>query len=191
MPRPNKRREIFAEDHLAKRIAAEREARGWTNEGLAKRMSDSGCPMTGSAIFKIEKAEPRRRIVVDELVAFAKVFELPLDELLLAPEAVANREVARLVVGWNKADQAADAARAAREAAWKELQDYIAAHPESTRPLEKALKTWVDLYFEDENREGALAFKMFQATGSADWEERFYEDIGVGDRWRSRRKGGQ
>jgi len=84
---------VFAEDNLAERIAAEREAHGWTNDGLAKRMTDAGCPMTGSAIFKIEKAEPRRRIVVDELVAFSRVFGIPIEQLLLDPELVAEQEV--------------------------------------------------------------------------------------------------
>lgn len=38
-------------------------------------MTDAGCPIQGSAIYKIEKADPPRRITVDELVAFATVFE--------------------------------------------------------------------------------------------------------------------
>jgi transcriptional regulator with XRE-family HTH domain len=175
MSRPNKRREIFAEDNLARRIAAERDAQGWSNDGLAKRMSDAGCPMTGSAIFKIEKAEPRRRIVVDELVTFAKVFGLSMEELLLAPEMAANRETARLVVDWSEADQAARAASAVRKARWEALQDYIAAHPESTGTLQKALETWAGQHFEEQNREGATAFKMFQVTRSEQWEERFYQ----------------
>ena len=98
MSRPNKRRGVFAEAHLAQRIAAERDARGWTNDGLAKRMTEAGCPMVGSAIFKIEKADPPRRIVVDELVAFAKVFEVPLEHLLLPPEVAASQELTRLVL---------------------------------------------------------------------------------------------
>jgi hypothetical protein len=95
MPRPNKRRGIFAEEHLAQRIAAERDRpdRKWSNDGLAKRMTDAGCPMTGSAIFKIEKAEPRRRIVVDELVTFARVFGITVDQLLLDPEIEAEQRL--------------------------------------------------------------------------------------------------
>jgi transcriptional regulator with XRE-family HTH domain len=141
MPRPNKRRGIFAEDHLAQRIAAERDARGWTNDGLAKRMTDAGCPMTGSAIFKIEKAEPRRRIVVDELVTFAKVFAIPLEELLLAPEVAASREATRLVLQWNEAAKAADPLIEAQNAAADAIYDYIAANPNMEGNVNEALKT--------------------------------------------------
>ena len=129
MPRPNKRREIFAEDHLAQRIAAERDARGWTNDGLAKRMTDAGCPMTGSAIFKIEKAEPRRRIVVDELVAFAKVFAVPMEELLLSPELAATKDITRLVLDLYRAMEAEAPVVEARKIAAGELFHYNEAHP--------------------------------------------------------------
>jgi transcriptional regulator with XRE-family HTH domain len=141
MPRPNKRRVIFAEDHLAQRIAAERDAHGWTNDGLAKRMTDAGCPMTGSAIFKIEKAEPRRRIVVDELVAFAKVFAIPLDELLLAPEVAASKEATRLVLQWSEAAKAADPLIEAQNAAADAIDDYIAANPDMEGTVIEVLKT--------------------------------------------------
>jgi transcriptional regulator with XRE-family HTH domain len=141
MPRPNKRRGVFAEDHLAQRIAAERDARGWTNDGLAKRMTDAGCPMTGSAIFKIEKMEPRRRIVVDELVTFAKVFGIPLEELLLAPEVAASKEATRLVLRWSEAAKAADPLIEAQNVAADAIYDYITAHPDARGAMDKALKT--------------------------------------------------
>jgi transcriptional regulator with XRE-family HTH domain len=135
MPRPNKRREIFAEDHLAQRIAAERDARGWTNDGLAKRMTDAGCPMTGSAIFKIEKAQPRRRIVVDELVTFAKVFAVPMEELLLPPEIAAKRDITRLVTEMYRAIDAERPLTLARKVAVGELLHYSAEHPETAKMI--------------------------------------------------------
>lgn len=100
MPRPNRPREVFAEEHLAKRIAFERDVRGWTNDGLAKRMTDAGCAVTGSAIFKIEKGEPRRRIVVDELVAFARVFDTTVEVLISDPLLGDAWKVAPLVDEW-------------------------------------------------------------------------------------------
>src|SRR5450631_3569321 len=105
--RPNKPRKVNAESHLADRIASERKSRGWSLEGLAKRMTDAGCAIDQSAIFKIEQGKPRRRInvdeLVDELVVFSRVFAVPLDELLLAPEHAVSREVTRLVLQWSKA----------------------------------------------------------------------------------------
>ena len=93
MPRPNPSRVMFTEDHLAARVTIERERKGWTLEGLAKRMTDAGCPLAASAVYKIEQGKPRRRIVVDELVAFSRVFGIPVDQLLLDPEMEAEQRL--------------------------------------------------------------------------------------------------
>ena len=170
MPRPNKRRAVLAEDNLARRIAAERDARGWTNDGLAKRMTDVGCAMTGSAIFKIEKGEPRRRIVVDELVAFASVFGVPISELLVPPEVVADAEAARRVVDWSLLDDRAHAAIAERDEAWDGLMEYVTAHPESAGGAAEFLEAWAAGHFDVEHREAATAWKMWELTGDEKWD---------------------
>ena len=100
MPRPNKTREVYAEGYLADRIASEREARSWSLEGLAKRMTDAGCAINQSAIYKIEQGKPRRRITVDELVAFSRVFAISLDDLLTDPELWQARQIAPLLEEW-------------------------------------------------------------------------------------------
>ena len=97
MPRPNPPRKLFAEPHVAARIAIEREARSWSYEGLAKRLTDAGCPIQASAIYKIEKADPPRRITVDELVAFAAVFDVAVEELLVDPAMRLPVELAQLL----------------------------------------------------------------------------------------------
>jgi len=89
MPRPNKPRSIQAERALADRIAREREARGWSRESLAKRVTDVGCPIDATAIWKIEKGDPPRRIVVNELVALSRVFGTTFMEDLLVDSAPA------------------------------------------------------------------------------------------------------
>lgn len=81
MPRQNTGRTLGVEDLVADRIAQYREQRGETYEGLAARMTAEGCAIHASALYKIEKGEPRRRITVDELVALAAVFGVSLDEL--------------------------------------------------------------------------------------------------------------
>ncbi len=95
MPRPNPTRHLFAEANVAARVALERERRGMSYEGLAKRLSDIGCPIQASAIFKIEKGTPRRRITVDELVGFAAAFGMSVEELLVDPEVRLGRELTR------------------------------------------------------------------------------------------------
>lgn len=82
MPRPNKQRTVGAEDRLALRIATERQSRGWSYERLAEVMTEAGCSMTGSAIYRIEKGEPRRSIRVDELVTLSHIWAIPIDRLL-------------------------------------------------------------------------------------------------------------
>jgi transcriptional regulator with XRE-family HTH domain len=95
--RPNKPRRVYAEDYLAARIASERQAQGWSLEGLAERMTKAGCAINQSAIYKIEQGQPRRRITVDELVAFSRVFGLPLDDLLTDPALWRARQIAPLL----------------------------------------------------------------------------------------------
>lgn len=67
---------------MARRIAAERTLRGWSYADLAGRLAEAGCPIAQSAIFKIEKGTPRRKITVDEAVAFARVLGIELTDLL-------------------------------------------------------------------------------------------------------------
>jgi transcriptional regulator with XRE-family HTH domain len=82
---------------MARRIAFERERRGWSTESLAKRMTDAGCPINQSAIWKIENGQPRRKISYDEALAFAQLFELSITELAVAPEIAANDTVRTLL----------------------------------------------------------------------------------------------
>lgn len=70
------------EDNVATHVQIEREARGWSTAELARRVTEAGCSMSQSAIWRIENGEPRRKISVDELIAFSKVFGRPLHDLL-------------------------------------------------------------------------------------------------------------
>ncbi|MCO7238412.1 helix-turn-helix domain-containing protein [Aeromicrobium sp. CnD17-E] len=79
--------EFGAERHLADRVTALRQSRGWSQDRLAAEMAAAGCPIPQSAISRIENATARRDITVDEAISFAKVFGVPLIELLLPPGA--------------------------------------------------------------------------------------------------------
>lgn len=175
MPRPNRQRAVYAEDHLAQRIANERTERGWTIDGLAKRMTDAGCNMTGSAIFKIEKGEPRRRIVVDELVAFSQVLGIPVDELLMPPETARKAEVLQLVAAWHTATvqhrQTLHDVNESREA----LRRYMEAHPDAGDDLVGVLTEWADDTFDEGDREYEIAFEYWNLTGNEMWRRRFQE----------------
>jgi len=85
-------RPLLSEGNLAARIKDERQARGWSQELLAKLMTDRGSPMHQTSIAKIERANgPRRPITVSEAIRFAELFEVPVQDLLL--DAVAWRDV--------------------------------------------------------------------------------------------------
>jgi transcriptional regulator with XRE-family HTH domain len=88
MPPRKPKSNVRAEDALAERILLERERREMSPATLADWMTKAGCPMTQSAIWKIENGNPRRRITFDEAVAFAKVFGMTVQELAQPPEVV-------------------------------------------------------------------------------------------------------
>lgn len=76
---------LYSEGNVAARVALEREVRGWSTSELADRITRAGVPLNQSAIWRIENGTPRRRINLDEALGFARVFELPLEELMSPP----------------------------------------------------------------------------------------------------------
>lgn len=142
MPRPNRARTVAAERTLARRIAHEREARGWSPEGLASRMTRAGCSINLSAIYKIEKADPPRRITVDELVGFAEVFGIPVQDLLLPAEIAARADLLAILTTWDDVRIAALDAQDHEEAAWQALTNYVEKHPEIEPALQSLLGGW-------------------------------------------------
>jgi transcriptional regulator with XRE-family HTH domain len=135
MPRPNPLRLLQSEANLARRVAFEREQRQWTYEGTAKRMTDVGCAIQGSAIYKIEKGQPPRRISVDELVAFGKVFDLDLADLLVPVDVILDNHSKALVQAWLDARKALYDAWAQMDAADVNFREYVEQHPEAREPV--------------------------------------------------------
>lgn len=134
MPPRNPARSITGEAEVASRIGYERELRGWSYEQLARRMTDVGCPMNQSAIYKIEKGSPRRRITVDELVGFAIVFDTTVDQLVLPRWMAEDAQAAKLWTAWNEAEQNVDAAKRA-------FDEYLDKHPDV---MERVLQSQKD-----------------------------------------------
>lgn len=78
--RPDRTREV--EEQVAALIARLRKRNDWSYGQLADRMTAAGCEMYPAGIQRTEKAE--RRITVEELVAYARVFETPVESLIFA-----------------------------------------------------------------------------------------------------------
>lgn len=171
MPRPNPNRTLQSEVNLARRIAHERERLGWTYEGTAKRLTDVGCPIQPSAIYKIEKSDPPRRISVDELVAFAKVFEVSVEELLLPVEVAEVRALAELFLAWDKARQASALAKVQEEEALAAVRQFVAERgDEMTKNLHAMVEIWVKGWVEDDAAAPtATAYWMFHIDPSPRW----------------------
>lgn len=94
MPRANRGRTSDAEDRLASRLQRERESRGWSYAEVAARLSQVGCTIHSSAIYKIEKGSPRRAVTAIELAAFALVFETTPNDLLASLHDLLARKAA-------------------------------------------------------------------------------------------------
>lgn len=112
MPQRNPNRTLDLETQVARRIAAARDARDWSYAELAKRMERVGCAIQPSALFRIEKGDPPRKISVNELGALALVFDIPPQDLLDATDSAAHLDVQRAVTGVTDAMRELNAALA-------------------------------------------------------------------------------
>ncbi|MFF2013709.1 helix-turn-helix transcriptional regulator [Streptomyces sp. NPDC058195] len=126
---------LYSEGNVAARVALEREVRGWSTTELAERVTKAGVKMNQTAVWRIENGEPRRRINLDEALAFSRVFELPLEELMSPPLEGIDMEGRRLV------QEAVEAYYESRDAqdrlhhAVVATAGYIQAHPDGARAI--------------------------------------------------------
>lgn len=77
---------LQTEQFVAKRVEELRTKEGWSYADLSQRMASVGCPIERSSLQKIERGIPRRKITVNELVAFAAVFGIDVTDLLVSPQ---------------------------------------------------------------------------------------------------------
>ncbi|GAA3837232.1 helix-turn-helix domain-containing protein [Streptomyces chiangmaiensis] len=123
---------LYSEGNAAARVALEREVRGWSTTELAARMTQAGVPMNQTAVWRIESGTPRRKITLDEALGFARVFELPLEELMSPPLEGVDLEGRRVV------QEAVEAFYASRDAedrlhqAVVAIADYLRTRPDAS-----------------------------------------------------------
>ncbi len=106
MARRNKPRAIGGEPNLAARIVRELDARQWSPADLAHRLTDAGCPIQTSAIYKIIKGDPPRKITVDELIALTTVLNTSVDDLLTPVEVLDQQRAKELLQELDEASRA-------------------------------------------------------------------------------------
>jgi transcriptional regulator with XRE-family HTH domain len=79
---------------VAEWVRAEREALRWSLADLAKEMTARGCPMDRSAVSRIESNN--RGVSVTEAAVFARLFGVPLSDLVRPRVLRANRSARKL-----------------------------------------------------------------------------------------------
>ncbi|PRX48968.1 helix-turn-helix protein [Nonomuraea fuscirosea] len=123
----------LSEENVALRVAWEMRRRGWSQERMAQELTNAGCPTHQSAISKIVNPKPdgsRRMISVDEAIAMARVFGIPLEELPLPPEAAEGRDLHELSRTVTREGRKAKARHAQFLLAWARLR-YRLSQPDS------------------------------------------------------------
>lgn len=126
---------LYSEGNVAGRVALEREVRGWSTTELAERVTRAGVKMNQTAVWRIENGSPRRRINLDEALAFSRVFELPLEELMSPPLEGLDIDSRRLVQEAVEAFYETRDARDRLHRAVVAVADHIKAHPDSSRAI--------------------------------------------------------
>ncbi|MGO8853693.1 MAG: helix-turn-helix domain-containing protein [Mycobacterium sp.] len=68
--------------YFGTKVRIERERRGWSQEELAKRLTENGIPVYSSTIAKIESLKKPRAVRLGEAAGIADLFGISLDGLL-------------------------------------------------------------------------------------------------------------
>ncbi|QMU67179.1 helix-turn-helix domain-containing protein [Streptacidiphilus sp. P02-A3a] len=126
---------LYSEGNAAARVGLEREVRGWSTTELAARMTKAGVPMNQTAVWRIENSTPRRKITLDEALGFARVFELPLEELMSPPLAGLDVEARRLIQEAVEAFVEKQAAEDRLHHAVVATAAYLQGHPDASGNL--------------------------------------------------------
>jgi hypothetical protein len=74
-------------------------------------------------MFKIEKGKPRRQVLAAEMFALASIFAIPVEELAVPPELVAEQEIVAALREWVAARDGVGRAHAEVEAAQRALDE--------------------------------------------------------------------
>ena len=138
-----------------------------TYEGLAQRMTDLGCSIQPSAIYKIEKSNPPRRITVDELVAFSQVFGIPVEQLLLPVEIAESEALLELLVTWQTANTRVQQAKEEEGAALEAVKKWAAGRSKQQPILQRFVRNWVETWSKEPDF--SEAYWMHTFTGAPEW----------------------
>jgi transcriptional regulator with XRE-family HTH domain len=145
MPRKNPPRTVPFESNVAANLGRERERTGITFERLAERMTERGCPIQPSALHKIEKGDPPRRVTVNELMVMADVLGVKAFDLVDDPDKSVPSEVWQAVAQVEEHERAIERARRGIAEAVERLRAMLAGNDRHRVLLRRVIaEDWAD-----------------------------------------------
>lgn len=177
------------EDNVADHVRIEREARGWSTAELARHVTEAGCPISQSAVWRIESGEPRRKISVDELIAFSRVFGKPIEALLRPPRPEYPSDLVQTyLIQWMDQESKVWDARLNASLAFNDLVEVLRIFPGATthlaQMLEELLEAWHLTFLEGEMMKTLKSLPQRVAEMSQR-EPVLHEPVGVVAYWNS------
>lgn len=109
------------EERLAAKIRDLREHDSLTYRQLAERMKAVGCDVNGPTIQKTEKAG--RRVPADEIVGYARAFDMSISELLSIPDKDQLTRVWQTYIGLERLGNVLRSARSEYDNALEEVRE--------------------------------------------------------------------
>lgn len=90
---------LGSDSNVPARVKTLREAHGWSLQELSDELAKPpiGYQINKSSLWKIESGSPPRQVSFREATAFARVFNVPLEDLYLTDGQLAQRELASAV----------------------------------------------------------------------------------------------
>ena len=97
MPPTTPKRTIGGIDTVRERVRREMAAKEWTVPELSRQMESNGCPIQPKSLYRVFDDEQPRTITADEMIAFSRVFDVSLDDLI-TPIALLDNDRAQELV---------------------------------------------------------------------------------------------
>ncbi len=112
---------------FASRVRQVREARGWSQEELARRLAEIGPRLGPTAITRLERGD--RAVRVEEAVAIARALMTPLNALLQPVDGAELEHVNRLMRRYEQLSAMRAKAQEELDDLYDELVDAFAKYP--------------------------------------------------------------
>lgn len=164
---------------LAARVEQLRIERGMSYEALANRMREQGISLDKAAVQKSIKGDPPRRIVVDEMAAYARVFGVEVVKLLIPPAVVDKARLQHLLDSWRDASEQVRAAREVENERLEALAQFVQGLGDD-EVTKHVIGDWITETVEVADSRAAYSYWMYLLTEDEQYRSEA-EPLLVGD----------